>query len=100
MQTIPGEGGIIDIVSRKHHEKNPPRGQCQPSTEAIMTGFLVVAGSVTYCSPKPQNPVVLIIKSAVFWLEEGVGEWFGSEEGFGEVVVVLRCPVVSLSLFP
>jgi len=42
--------------------------------------------------------VVLIIKSAVFRLEEGVSEWFGSEEGFGEVVVVLRCPVVSLSV--
>jgi len=48
--------------------------------------------------PKPQNPVGLQIKSAVLWLEEGVSECFGSEEGFGEVVVVLRCPVVSLSV--
>jgi len=32
---------------------------------------------------------------SVFWLEEGVSEWFGPEEGFGEVEVVLRRPEVS-----
>jgi len=39
-----------------------------------------------------------LIRTSEFRLEEGVSEWFGSEEGFGEVVVVLRCPEESLSI--
>ena len=44
--------------------------------------------------------MALIIKSAVFWLEESLREWFCHEEGPGEVVVVAWRPEESLSLFP
>jgi len=37
--------------------------------------------------------------SSIFRLEEGVSRLFVPKEGLGEVLVVFRCPVESLSIF-